>query len=270
LGVQDYFDNSAKFQKVIIHQAGSRIVPPIEGKKQKPTDEIKNAQQPPTVDSHLSSPTSDYNLLHYRGDIGCLNPNWHHLGGVYMLGLSSSSMLKILGKPNLMFLRPDNLTEEMWFPKHRKYQRDRGGYLEESPETEFAYVSVLFDGGKAIQIETTIVEGSGFYGSQSIEVGKVEKAIPSLVVSAFTHDLGRKFPSVSADLDGRMQHYQSGDIVFYYDDVQNGVAFSVNLPTEFSSAFPDPPTGNIDTVIVHKPGRAVISTSFGQPTNPKR
>ena len=270
LGVQDYFDGSAKFQKIIIHQAGSRLVPPINGRQQRPIDETKNAQQPPEVDSHSSSPNLDYNLLHYRGDVGCLNPNWHHLGGPHMLGFSSSSMRNILGKPGLTFLRPDGLTEEMWLPTHRKYNRDRGGYLEESPETEFAYVAVLFDGGKAIQIETTIVEGGGLNDQQFIEVGRVKKVIPDLVVSAFTHDMSKKFSGVSAKLDNQMQHYQPGHIVFYYDDVQSGVAFSVNLITEFSSAFPNPPTGNIDAVIVHTPGRAVISTSFGQPTNPRR
>lgn len=153
-----------------------------------------------------------------------------------LIGSSKMKIHQTIGPPTFSFSRSRILQEE-----------------EVSTRNNSTFT--IFQDNKAIQVESTprTITGPIFYS-------QIKQQHPKLQISAYSygwfgHD---KLPPSEKEIYNEKAHYQMPSEVYYYDDVNRGIAFAIS----------DQSGDQVEEIIIHKPGMKVIPAMYGNQHKP--
>lgn len=202
------------------------------------------------------------------------NPKWIAVrndwingdNGRSVLGYSSTQVHQLMGVPTATLNRPVTPQDDLWF----------SGTATEPDYHKPSFVSIIYKDGKAVQIENDVTSSDApKLNSDYSTLGAIMSIHPRLQTatisySDFLHADMTAIKLSQQDLNAantsrdEAMHLQEQTEISYYDDVDNGIAFSFKVYTgRFRSAEVTRDT-QPDRIIVHVPGTSVIPASYGE------
>jgi len=193
--------------------------------------------------------------------------------GRSILGYSPSQVHQLLGMPTAIVNRSATSQDDLWFPgtaAQPDHDPKNPAYAD--------FVSVIYKNGRVIQIENDVTsfnapklrpEYSTLRAIMNIHPRLQTATISySDLVTADTMAIKlsqRDFDVANISRDEAM-HFLGQTEVMYYDDVNNGIAFLVEVSYigHIDSAYEVTADSQPDRIIVHTPGMNVIPAGYGE------